>query len=214
MQRNVSPMPRSTSPPSSNTTSQALLRAASSPANPGYRNAWGIIVNRHHPYVVSVARTLLRSRRDVDALDVAQEVFARACVGLGRFVPVDPTDIDACLRGWLATITRRYVIDELRRAPASWRREDRDVLGDVADATRSAERAMFYREVTEHLLREVKRCTRGEERMVYYCFFVEELSFAEIITRAKEIYDIKLEEPALRQRIARFRQRLHRELAT
>lgn len=197
----------------SNATWQATLRAAQTPADPRYRAAWGAIVDHHYPYVVSVARALLRARRDVEVLDVAQEVFARACGAIGRFVPTDPSQVDTCLRGWFASITRRFVLDELRRPQEARASDALDEPCEAVGEARHIEQSALCREVVGLLRRELERCPRGEERLIYYCFFVEERSFAEIAELASEIFDVELEEAALRQRVARFRQRLLRQLA-
>lgn len=119
----------------------ALLRAA----RHGDREAFVQLVRVHQAGVRAFAHGLLGDR--VLAEDVAQEAFLRAWRGLGAFRG------DAAFANWLYTITRRVVLDEVRRPVvrtvpveeaavlADWRAGDPVLRGDLERALQALEPA-------------------------------------------------------------------------
>ena len=73
----------------------------------GDEAAWSELVNRFSRYVYAIAVQAFRLPEQ-DAEDVFQEVFARAYQHLGRLRD------DEAIRPWIAQLTRRICIDQLR----------------------------------------------------------------------------------------------------
>ncbi|MFB3817371.1 MAG: sigma-70 family RNA polymerase sigma factor [Candidatus Methylomirabilales bacterium] len=73
----------------------------------GDREAFGVLVERHQHRAFNLAYRLVRNRED--ALDVAQEAFARAYASLGSFKG------QASFTTWLHRIVVNQAIDWLRR---------------------------------------------------------------------------------------------------
>jgi RNA polymerase sigma-70 factor (ECF subfamily) len=76
-------------------------------ARQGDREAFGILVRRHQDRAFSLAYQIVRNRED--ALDVAQEAFARAYASLAAFKG------DSGFGTWLHRILVNLSIDSLRR---------------------------------------------------------------------------------------------------
>jgi RNA polymerase sigma factor (sigma-70 family) len=81
-------------------TDEILLRNGDIPA----------LVRRYYGPVLGLVRRLIG---DADARDAAQETFARAIAGIGRYDPSRP------FRVWLFTIAANHVRDLLRRKRAA-----------------------------------------------------------------------------------------------
>lgn len=139
----------------------ALVRAA----RDGDRGAFMRLVALHQAGVLALAYGLTADRGRAE--DVAQEAFLKAWRGLGRFRG------DASFSTWLYTITRRVVLDEVRRpavrtvpvdevvALADQHTGDPDLRGDLDQALQALDRpqreafllvavlGLSYREVAE-----------------------------------------------------------------
>lgn len=97
-------MPRTVEP----STSPSLLGAAQS----GDPDAWRRFVHLYGPLVYRwVRRSGMQSS---DAADVTQDVLMSVSKDLAGF---DPARQGSKFRGWLWTITRRRIVDNLRRRP-------------------------------------------------------------------------------------------------
>lgn len=110
--------------------------------------AWHRLVDLYGPLVHHWCRRA--GLRGSDAADVGQEVFTRVWHALDRFRRDRPGD---SFRGWLRTITRRSVVDHLRRGrrePAPAGGTDLGPAAVVTDdepdaAALDAERACLHR---------------------------------------------------------------------
>ncbi len=76
----------------------------------GDREAFALLVERHHTAVHATAYRLLRN--STDAADAAQETFVRAYLHLTSYQP------GGRFKVWLLRITNNYCIDQLRRRQA------------------------------------------------------------------------------------------------
>jgi RNA polymerase sigma-70 factor, ECF subfamily len=76
-------------------------------AKQGHRNSFGSLVRRHQDRMFNLAYQIVRNRED--ALDIAQEAFAKAFTSLQSFKG------DASFATWLHRIVVNLAIDSLRR---------------------------------------------------------------------------------------------------
>lgn len=90
-------------------------------ARAGERGAFAVLWTTHHPRVLRY----LRSRLPADAEDVAQAVWIDVARNINNFRG-DEDDF----RGWLFTIARRRIIDELRKP-----RRGREVVAETLPET-------------------------------------------------------------------------------
>lgn len=87
----------------------------------GEREAFGMLVRRYQDRAFNLAYQLMRNRDD--ALDVAQEAFAKAFVSLASFKG------EATFATWLHRIVVNLAIDTLRRKQRGEGRRYRDARG-------------------------------------------------------------------------------------
>lgn len=145
----------------------------------GAGDAFEELIQRHQQRVLSVVRSILRRREDVE--DVAQQVFIKAYLSIRNF------DMRAAFSTWLYKITVNECWDYLRKKKvrplmyeADLSEEQVQVLGSVmsdnmgADASRRVE----SRELAEFLLGQLD----AEDRQMLVLKEVEGLSVQEIST--------------------------------
>lgn len=145
-------------------------------AKRGDRDSFGTLVHRHRNRIFNLAYQIVRNRED--ALDIAQEAFAKAYVSLQRFKG------DASFTTWLHRIVVNLAIDSLRRKPRGGEASYDDARGipEELGATRLAPddpalaleakqvRALLARGIAELppaqravlVLREIEGMTYGE----------------------------------------------------
>jgi RNA polymerase sigma-70 factor, ECF subfamily len=94
----------------------------------GDERAWAEFVDRFSRYVYAISVQAFRLS-DADAEDVFQEVFSRA------YEHLDSLRDDAAVRPWLAQLTRRLCIDQLRTAARERPAADEELAPPGADET-------------------------------------------------------------------------------
>jgi RNA polymerase sigma-70 factor (ECF subfamily) len=189
-------------PPDQPTSSSLLERARARGAD-----AWRCIVGLYRPLVLLWCAGA--GVRGADAEDVAQEVFAAAAAGLGRFRRDRPGDT---FRGWLRGITRNQVLLFFRRryrqpqaegGPDAWERLQAvaDPLGEPGRAE-EAEVGQLYRRAVAQV--------RGQiEERTWQAFW---LSVIEQRPTAGVAEDLGMTPANVRQARARVLRRLKREM--
>jgi RNA polymerase sigma-70 factor (ECF subfamily) len=90
----------------------------------GDEDAWGVLVERYARYVYAISVQGFRLAPDA-AEDVFQEVFLRA------YEHLESLESDAALRSWIAQLTRRCCLDQIR---AQQREQPTDEIDDVEEA--------------------------------------------------------------------------------
>lgn len=107
-------------------TSTSLLNAVSA----GNQSAWCRLVDAYTPLIVHWCRQ--RGIQGCDADDIVQNTFIAVAQHIGTF---GHDRVDNTFRGWLWTIARSKIIDELRRTRQHPNPADGQKLNDLAAAT-------------------------------------------------------------------------------
>jgi len=168
-------------PPASN---DAELAAAARKESPAGRQAFAILVERHHGRIVRLVSFLLSGSSDAD--DVAQEVFVRAYFALGQYT--ERGDFGA----WLRVIATRVAFNH-RRDEATRRRYQA-----MVEPRQSKPSTIAERDAITHALAQLPYPARE----ILILRYVEELSIAEIA------HLLELGTSATKMRLSRARDQL------
>ena len=156
--------------------------------------AFAILIGRHVPRLVSVARRLLGN--DAEAEDVAQEAALRLWRHAGR---IDVNE--AGLGGWLYRVTSNLALDRLR----SRRHEDAAAL-DVLTVAPEQQRGLVERDLSTRVDAALQALPDRQRAALVLCHY-EEMSMAE----AGEVLEVSAE--AVESLLARGRRALRAALA-
>jgi RNA polymerase sigma factor (sigma-70 family) len=110
----------------------------------GDQAAWSELVNRFSRYVYAIIGQGFGLRAE-NAEDVFQEVFARAYQHLGRLRD------DEAIRPWIAQLTRRLCIDQLRSGSREQVTDEELEPGDVDETLDRLEEALAVHEALAEL---------------------------------------------------------------
>ena len=105
----------------------------------GDQEAWSELVNRFSRYVYAITSRVY-SLSSSDAEDVFQEVFART------YEHLDELRDDTAVRPWIATLTRRLCVDQLRATSRTQPTEEPIDPADTDDAMARLDDALMVRE--------------------------------------------------------------------
>lgn len=142
----------------------------------GDRKAYGEIVDRHKDKAMTLAMRLLRNRQDAE--EAVQDAFVRAFHAVGRF------EWRSSFSTWFYRIVYNVCITALGRrdgrlAPLGDEGEE-DRIPDVEDPSAAPDVNFESSEVQRAILEEIDRLP-GHYAAVLTLFFVQELSYAEIV---------------------------------
>lgn len=198
------PAIRSTSPgpmmaPGGEQSDEALALAA----REGDARAFGEIVERYQARLTAFLRR--RTLASEDAVDLAQESFARAWSNLGRF------DAERSFRVWLFTIAARLSADLARRESRRAQRERAAQAlrrANPADAAERAEQA----EAASRIWRLADEALTEQQRSILWLRYAEDLSIDQIAralgkTGVTVRVNLHRARAVLRERIERQRRR-------
>jgi RNA polymerase sigma-70 factor, ECF subfamily len=136
----------------------------------GDTQAYACLVERHRPFVLSLAYRLCGSSEE--AQDVAQDAFVRAWQALPRFRG------DASFRTWIYRITSNVALERLRKQPAVPISDEQATADDASPET-LALRSERQRAVQRAIAR-----LPSESRLVLVLREYEGLTYQEIATVA------------------------------
>jgi RNA polymerase sigma-70 factor (ECF subfamily) len=105
----------------------------------GDQEAWSELVNRFSRYVYAITSRVYGLSQS-DAEDVFQEVFTRTYEHLGELRD------DTAVRPWIATLTRRLCVDQLRSAGRTQPTEEPIDPADPEDAMATLDEALTVQE--------------------------------------------------------------------
>lgn len=164
----------------------------------GDTRAYGRLVERHRPFVVSLAYRLCGSTAEAE--DVAQDAFLHAWQALPRFRG------DSSFRTWIYRITSNVAFERLRKQPVLPLGDDNMPVGDVTPET------LALRSERQGSVRRAIARLPSESRLVLVLREYEGLSYQEI----SDVAGIPLGTVMSRLHYARqwLRQQLHSERQT
>jgi RNA polymerase sigma-70 factor (ECF subfamily) len=105
----------------------------------GDQEAWSELVNRFSRYVYAITSRVYRLSQS-DAEDVFQEVFTRT------YEHLDDLRDDTAVRPWIATLTRRLCVDQIRGASRVQPAEEPIDPADPDDAMATLDEALTVQE--------------------------------------------------------------------
>ncbi|MDH7483854.1 MAG: sigma-70 family RNA polymerase sigma factor [Spirochaetales bacterium] len=164
----------------------------------GTRNAFRVLVEKYAPSVIAFCTYRLNSREE--ALDAAQEIFAKAYLGINSF------DIAADFGAWLFGITLNHIRSLMRRRSSEFRKLHAVALEEfsrpAADPAGDAEDRL-----AGSALREAVAALPASLSVPVELYYFAELPVAQIA----KLLDIG--EEAVKSRLFRARKMLKRSLA-
>jgi RNA polymerase sigma-70 factor (ECF subfamily) len=127
-------------------------------AQRGNRQAFDVLVRRHHGYVMSMAMTVVRN--EIDAEDVAQSCWLKVVRQLGRF------DGRCSFKTWLGTVTIRTAIDEHRRKRPVPHSDIAQAAEDAGLAAAGPDETFVHRQRCEQLARGLGQLNEGQRQVM------------------------------------------------